>query len=188
MRYFLDTEFIEDGSTIDLISIGIVAEDGREFYGINWDCDFAAASQWVVDNVLVNLPFRPPVNPKGDWYRKEDLTKAVAVFTGCQVGKNKNGTPWFYIFENEEKPEFWADYAAYDHVALCQLFGAMMDLPKGYPMYIHDIQQERDRLGNPELPEQPGDAHHALADARWVKRLYEYLMKCEYLMEINDAT
>ncbi len=30
MRYFLDTEFYEDGKTIDLISIGIVAEDGRE--------------------------------------------------------------------------------------------------------------------------------------------------------------
>lgn len=30
MRYFLDCEFIEDGRTIDLISIGIVAEDGRE--------------------------------------------------------------------------------------------------------------------------------------------------------------
>lgn len=26
MRYFLDTEFIEDGKTIDLISIGIVSD------------------------------------------------------------------------------------------------------------------------------------------------------------------
>ncbi len=32
MRYWYDTEFIEDGKTIDLISIGIVAEDGRELY------------------------------------------------------------------------------------------------------------------------------------------------------------
>lgn len=32
MKYFLDTEFHEDGKTIDLISIGIVAEDGREYY------------------------------------------------------------------------------------------------------------------------------------------------------------
>jgi hypothetical protein len=29
MKYFYGTEFIEDGKTIDLISIGIVAEDGR---------------------------------------------------------------------------------------------------------------------------------------------------------------
>ena len=32
MRYFYDCEFIEDGTTIDLVSIGIVAQDGRELY------------------------------------------------------------------------------------------------------------------------------------------------------------
>ena len=30
MRYFYDTEFIDDGRTIELISIGIAAEDGRD--------------------------------------------------------------------------------------------------------------------------------------------------------------
>ena len=30
MRYFYDTEFIDDGRTIDLISIGVAAEDGRD--------------------------------------------------------------------------------------------------------------------------------------------------------------
>src|ERR1041384_3244006 len=28
-RYFFDTEFIEDGVTIDLVSIGVIDEDGR---------------------------------------------------------------------------------------------------------------------------------------------------------------
>ncbi|MBA3574969.1 MAG: 3'-5' exoribonuclease, partial [Pseudonocardiales bacterium] len=32
MRFFYDCEFIEDGLTIDLVSIGVVDEDGREFY------------------------------------------------------------------------------------------------------------------------------------------------------------
>lgn len=35
MKFFLDTEFYEDGSTIDLISIGVVTEDGREFYAVS---------------------------------------------------------------------------------------------------------------------------------------------------------
>ena len=56
-RYFLDTEFIEDGKTIDLISIGIVCEDGRELYLANRNCDFDKASQWVKDNVLVPMGF-----------------------------------------------------------------------------------------------------------------------------------
>ena len=40
MRYFYDTEFLEDGETIDLISIGIVAEDGREYYAVNLNADW----------------------------------------------------------------------------------------------------------------------------------------------------
>ena len=34
-RYFYDTEFIEDGTTIDLVSIGVVDETGREFYAVS---------------------------------------------------------------------------------------------------------------------------------------------------------
>lgn len=37
--YCYDTEFLEDGSTIELISIGIVCEDGREYYAVNSDMD-----------------------------------------------------------------------------------------------------------------------------------------------------
>src|SRR6185312_9353369 len=48
MRYFIDTEFIEGFHKplfgkkrhfIDLISIGIVCKDGREFYAISKDFD-----------------------------------------------------------------------------------------------------------------------------------------------------
>ena len=52
MKYFLDTEFIEDGKTIDLISIGIVAEDGREYYAINSECDFPKANDWIKEKGL----------------------------------------------------------------------------------------------------------------------------------------
>ena len=38
-RFFIDTEFVEDGKTIDLISIGIVCEDGREFYAVSTEFD-----------------------------------------------------------------------------------------------------------------------------------------------------
>jgi len=57
MKYFFDTEFIEDGRTIDLISIGIVSEDGRDYYAINGECDFSKANDWVVDNVLRPMGF-----------------------------------------------------------------------------------------------------------------------------------
>lgn len=59
MRYFLDTEFIENGKTIDLISIALVSEDNREYYALNHECDFSQASDWVRQNVLVYLPEKP---------------------------------------------------------------------------------------------------------------------------------
>ena len=56
MRYFYDTEFIEDGTTIELVSIGIVAEDGREYYAVSTDFDATRANEWVSVHVLDKLP------------------------------------------------------------------------------------------------------------------------------------
>src|SRR5690606_19466653 len=63
-------------------------------------------------------------------------------------------------------PELWAWYGSYDHVALAQLFGRMIDLPDGVPMWTNDLKPEAARLGDPTLPEQPDGVHNALADAR----------------------
>ena len=155
MKYWFDTEFIEDGKTIDLISIGIVAEDGREFYAqfIQEDRDFnARVNPWVREHVIPHLTDR-------DWYTREQIRTKILDFIGA------------------DKPEFWAYYADYDWVALCQLFGTMMDLPKGWPMYCRDVKQLCDDLGNPRLPEQGKGEHHALADARWNRRAWEFLQK-----------
>ena len=190
MRYFFDTEFIEDGKTIDLISIGIVCEDNREYYAINYDCDFNKASEWVQDNVLSHLPFKP-VKPKseygssgefidtGVWRRKSAIAKDVASFTLHQPTLiARDVTPDSVPMEGAfVEPEIWAYYADYDWVAFCQLFGTMMDLPKGFPMYVNDLKQVVNELGNPELPKQNGDEHNAIADARWVKDSYLWLQQ-----------
>ena len=51
VRYFYDTEFIENGKTIELVSIGIVGEDGSEFYAVSTDFNPAHANAWVRENV-----------------------------------------------------------------------------------------------------------------------------------------
>ena len=56
MRYFYDTEFIDDGRTIDLISIGVAAEDGREYYAISTEFNPERAGAWVRKHVLPKLP------------------------------------------------------------------------------------------------------------------------------------
>lgn len=156
-RFFFDTEFIEDGRTIELISIGIVDHDGRSYYACNRDCDLSRANGFVRDHVLPHLP------PKGHayfpiWKPRAQIRDEILAFVG------------------DRRPEFWAYYADYDWIALCQLFGRMVDLPKGWPMYCRDIKQLADSRGSTEIPiEPPTPAHHALADAVWAKRAYEYL-------------
>lgn len=151
MKFWFDTEFIDDGRTIDLLSIGIVAEDGREFYAESSECDLTKASPWVRENVIPHLMYAHKR------MSRRDIANAIVSFVG------------------PDKPELWAYYAAYDWVAICQLFGTMMDLPKGWPMYCRDVQQLCDSLGNPSLPEQGKDEHHALADARWTRDAWQSL-------------
>jgi hypothetical protein len=150
MRVFFDTEFIEDGKTIDLISIGAVREDGRMFYAENSECDRSRASEWVRVNVLSKLSAGQSL------MTRSDIASALVEFAG-------------------EKPEFWAYYADYDWVALCQLFGTMMDLPKGWPKFCMDVKQFCASLGDPKLPKDPDAEHNALADARWTQEAWEFL-------------
>ena len=164
MRFWFDTEFIEDGRTIDLMSIGIIAEDGRELYVENLDCDLSMAGDWVRQNVIPHLGKDDPLR----LYRKQ-IRHTVREFVGEHP-----------VTTGPTKPEFWAYYADYDWVVLCQLFGTMMDLPNGWPMYCRDVKQLCDMLGNPKLPEKNKGEHHALADAKWTKDAWHFLFaECE---------
>jgi hypothetical protein len=55
MKYWMDTEFIARPYTIDLISTGLVAEDGREFYAESSEVDWSKASLWTLENVRPQL-------------------------------------------------------------------------------------------------------------------------------------
>ncbi|MBD2076279.1 3'-5' exoribonuclease [Phormidium sp. FACHB-592] len=111
-------------------------------------------------------------------FERSRLAKLSARIFGTD-GLAKHPSPKIQDIFNDpsfgEEPELWAYYGSYDHVSHCQLYGTMMDLPKGLPMYINDIMQEWRRLGKPELPQQASTAHNALDDARYCKQLWEFL-------------
>lgn len=182
MKFFLDTEFIEDGKTIDLISIGMVAANSKELYLQNLDCDFSKASDWVRRNVLFDLPQFDIGNwkPKPSsvlsgtptvWYNRAQIQAEVQNFL------NRN-SPYVAGNPGGEKPEFYGWYCDYDWVVFCQLWGTMMDLPKTFPRYCRDLKQTCDEKGNPELPKQEAGKHNALGDAKWNKQVYDYLLGC----------
>src|SRR5271165_4322942 len=129
MKYWLDTEFIERPFGIDLISVGLVAEDGREFYAESSEVDWTKASQWTLQTV------RPQLDGSG--LDREEIGYAVRRFV-----------------DGDESPVFWGYFPAYDWVAFSWLFGGMDELPFHFPQLCLDIKQWAIELGDPDLPRQ----------------------------------
>ena len=85
-----------------------------------------------------------------------------------------------YPLYGKYKPEFYAYFSAYDWVVFCWIFGKMIDLPKGFPMYCKDLKQIMDEKGldskwKEENCPDPVNEHSALADAKWNFELYNKL-------------
>jgi hypothetical protein len=212
MKYFLDTEFIEGFHKplfdkkrhfIDLISIGIVAEDGREYYAVSKEFDLKYIwnnkDTWVKENVL--KPLHAELCKKVGMYGK---TYHWYLFEPFTIKSMKNLLRWYgksnkqiaeEIKQFVYKPfldansvlssdnwypkdvNFYGYYSDYDWVVFCSLFGRMIDLPKGFPMYCLDLKQMMDeRKLSQEWKRKycpdPENEHNALVDARWNKALY----------------
>lgn len=181
MKYFYDTEFLENGETIELISIGIVAEDGREYYAVNTNMSASAIvnHEWLRENVWPYLPLRSYALSHGmhtvldtghkDVKYKSTIAKEVMEFLQPNP-------------EDYRHTELWAWCGAYDHVALMQLWGTMSSVHgTGLPFYTHDLKsihdlfltdEQRDELRNLEFD---GNAHNALDDARQLQQRYDYV-------------
>lgn len=171
MRYFYDTEFIEDGTTVDLISIGIVAEDGREYYAVNRNAPWGRIRQhdWLMANVVPHLT---EGEPGSFLFNLDTPVYMPKAWIAAQVRD--------FLLAHNGPVELWGYYSAYDHVVLAQLWGTMMQLPSGVPMWTNDIQQVAAARGlDNSLPPQKGTAHNALDDARWTREAWAYLTSRE---------
>jgi hypothetical protein len=159
-NFFFDTEFIEDGVRVIPLSIGIVADDGSEYYAEWWrsDAEMYLANDWVKDNVFPHLRWR-----NGDTSARKDrlqIREEIQKFVGY-------------------KPLFWAWYATYDWMVMCQMFGNMTDLPRHWPMFPMDLRAIIEWEGGQKrwaMPKQEGTAHNALDDAKHLRAMYDHLV------------
>lgn len=186
MKYFIDTEFHEykkDGiNTIELISIGVVREDGANFYteSRDFNMEMAVANEWLNENVIKNLMMKPSDRPSND-----EIAIHILKFIG-----------------EDSDISFYGYFADYDWVVFCWLFGRMIDLPKGFPMYCRDLKQMLDECyvyqenkyegesrlkswlksvkSHPDYPKQQNE-HNALADAIWNAELYKFISQKKFL-------
>lgn len=178
MKYFYDTEFLEDGKTIDLISIGIHAEDGREFYAVSneFDTRRVARHNWLMSNVMNSIDHEQFIVYDFDG---SPAVRDIYVTDEHAMSRARIALDIMGFVGWDRKPEFWAWYSAYDHVVLAQLWGIMLNLPGLIPMYTNDIRTLVDlaRLKPGDLPKQAEGHHNALADARQNKVRYDFLME-----------
>lgn len=156
MRWFLDTEFHEDGQIIELISIALVSETGEAYYAVSnwWRPD--VCNDFVKEHVIPKLP------PREEWKQKTQIANEVKD-----------------LLLRDGKPEIWGYFADYDWIALCQLYGRMVDLPKGFPFWCCDLKQLMQERGfeKTDLPAQaPETEHSALGDAMWIREAYLHIV------------
>ena len=271
MKYFLDTEFLEGKQdktilgfkygetkpTIDMISIGIISEDNREYYAISKEFNLKEA--WNRFQLEQQSGDMRNVFPKGKkiYWLRHNILKPIydELFQKWQTDNNSlTGDEYVYFnYYNLKKlinkygktnkeiaddiikfckplthsyhrvtsvsnskaikeinipivntdrtaPEFYAYYADYDWVVFCWLFGKMINLPNGFPMYCIDLKQELDKVAKNlyykcggdnkfndvndflerefkkwgHYPKQTNE-HNALADAHFNKELCKFL-------------
>lgn len=148
MKVWFDTEFIDTGAAIHLLSVGMVREDGAEYYAEDAGAPLGMACPWVRENVLPKLT--------GASKPRHWIADDVKAFVG-------------------EAPDFWAWYGAHDWVVLTQLYGRMISAPESWPMFVRDLAPIFHDAGEPVLPENPGE-HNALVDARWTRKIWQQLV------------
>lgn len=163
-RYFFDTEFNDGGDrfSCELISIGVISEDGREYYGISNEFNLAAAAAipWIKKHVIDKL------DDPSKWVSVEKIRQRILA-----------------MIEPAREVEFWSRNGSYDNVLLCQIFGGMGNLfetlrrEKGVQkVTFRDIKELHRRA--PEIrirPKSEEGAHVAINDARHERYCFEVL-------------
>lgn len=159
MRFYFDTEFLDDGRIIDLISIGIINADGETYYAVSADFDESTATDWLRKHVLNHIP---------RLLRRKPRTQIAQEVSDFLHGPG--------LWDKAVAPEIWGWYPAYDWVALCQLYGPMIARPPHFPKRPNDLKQLAESRPGIVLPRQEGTKHHPLEDAKWVKNAHETIL------------
>ena len=150
-------------------------------------------------NIILDFPtysfsyknFKRLINKYGK--TNKQIAKEIKEFVGTEetIGN------WNEV-KDKMNTQFYGYYSDYDWVVFCWLFGKMIDLPNGFPMFAFDLKQALDekcviwaksvkgiRLMNfneqldylkkqEDYPKQTNE-HNALSDARFNYELYKFL-------------
>lgn len=173
MKVFFDTEFTGLHQNTTLISIGLIAEDGKTFYAEFTDYDRNQVDSWIGTNVIDNLV----IHKDRDIYYL--ITDEEAIVKGHAPYIRTHLEEWLGQFD---LVEMWSDCLSYDWVLFNQLFGHAFNIPKNIYYIPFDIctlmkiKGVDPDISREEFAGMEGSKHNALHDAKVIKACYERLM------------
>jgi len=180
MNLYADFEFTGLHQYTTPVSLGIVADNGKEFY-----CEFSDFSQGqidhqpdnfiqehVIDNLIFNDKFNFGMQTTGD----------TSFIKGTFLEISKALREWLKQFK---RVEFYFDTGFYDGVLMNELLGGAHDLPDNVnyifldiaPLFkVHGIDPDISREAFIDTPIK-GNKHSALYDAKVIQACYEKLRR-----------
>lgn len=187
MKIFFDTESTGLHQDTTLISIGLVAENRREFYAEFTDYAKLLVDPWVRENIIDNLIYTASL----DGTDFQQFTGGAHI--GCVGTSDKIAEKlvnWFLEFD--DTVEMWSDCLSFDWVLFCQLFWNrdfelrenVYYLPKNVYyipfdistlFWVHDIDPD---INREEFVGITGDTrkHNALWDAQIIRACFDKLV------------
>lgn len=180
-KIYFDTEFTGLVKNTDLISIGMVTDDGDSFYAEYEDYDRSKLDDWLKDNIISNLYLKSEkLTQEGNSIIYE--TKGDSKFIKSRLEK------WLKEIINREgkKLLFISDLLIYDWVLFNDIWNGSMNLPD-YIYYIPidicgmfinkkiDPDINREDFIKESIKELQIKKHNALWDAIVIKKCYEKL-------------
>ena len=200
MKVFFDTEFTGLHKDTTLISIGLIDENGRTFYGEFSDYDESKCDDWIRENVIKHLK----------WSKEGPVEDFVNIYAnGWEAFGSKEYikivlSEWLSKYDNVE---LVSDCCHYDMVLFIDIFGDAWSIPDVVNPACHDINQDiakyfdisereafdlsrekfiekvnldsQDEQNNFDIYEGEkiinieGDKHNSLYDAKVIKEIYQ---------------
>ena len=184
-KIFINLEFTELSMASQFLSIGIVTEDGNEFYAENNYYNKDSISDWVEENVIKNFKFNDSKESR-EYHEKNHnlyMKNTPAVIADELVN-------WLNIYRKDDEIEVWSDCLAFDWALFINLFGTAFDLP--IPKFIYyipfdictlfkvaniDPDISREWFANLRTKDNLLEKHNSLFDAKVIKLCYDKLKR-----------
>jgi DNA polymerase III epsilon subunit-like protein len=186
MKYvFIDAEFTGEHSKTTLVSLGLVDLDGNELYLTLNDYDLDQVTDWLKDNVLINIDKGLRISSKQAYEKMSNWLEKYSDGEDVSIVSAGLGADWILMAElyKWSVPGEKYFHGLY-HLPKFLNHGKHLDLRSLFSVagYNPDI----DRVKFASKKEFTGDRHNAIYDARIVRDCFIKLLSSPELHFLNE--